>query len=591
MCMDPRPAGVVWAGIDLGTQSVRVLLADDAGRVLALGSARLTSHRRSDAGRRHEQDPHQWWDAVGEASRQAVGDLPPAWRSARVGAVAVCSTSGTVLLGDDRGAPLTPALMYDDARAVDELARLTKRLDETGGSGDSGGSGTAVQLSWALPKIDWLFRHHTTTGLSGRYVAHSADVIAAALVGHRVDTDSSHALKSGYDVVARRWDERLLTAAGVDPATLPAVVPPGSTLGTVTPAAAEHTGIAAGTPVVAGMTDGCAAQIAAGALTHGSWNSVLGTTLVLKGVSPTLIDDPAGAVYSHRHPDGGWLPGGASNVGAGAVAAEFPDDDLDALAAAAGRRYEPAGAVVYPLTARGERFPFVRPDATRFELGATSSRAERYAAVVQGVAYVERLCFERLAALGAPIDGDIRITGGGTRSDYWNQLRADVLGRPLVIPRTPEPAFGMAVLASAAGHGRDAAGVTVTRRAAVMVGRRAVIEPRADAHERLTGGYDRLVAELTRRGYLDHADGDVPAADSTARPARDQSVARAPTEGVGAPASDDAAAETPAQHDGSANDASTQDTAGTPSTGGGSKPVPPPAPTTAARRPSGRYAP
>ncbi|WP_083288766.1 FGGY-family carbohydrate kinase [Jiangella alba] len=501
--MDPRPADVIRVGIDLGTQSVRVLLADDAGRVLALGSARLTSHRRSDGDRRHEQDPHQWWEAVGEASRQAFGALPPAQRpgvagtggAVVVGAVAICSTSGTVLLGDDNGAPLTPALMYDDARAVDELARLNARLGVTR---------AAVQLSWALPKIDWLFRHHTTTGLSGRHVLHSADVIAAALVGHRVDTDSSHALKSGYDVVAGRWDAALLAAADVDPATLPAVVPPGSTLGTVTAAAAEHTGIPAGTPVVAGMTDGCAAQIAAGALTVGSWNSVLGTTLVLKGVSATLIDDPAGAVYSHRHPDGGWLPGGASNVGAGAVAGEFADDDLDALAAEAGRRFEPAGAVIYPLTARGERFPFVRPDATRFELGATSSRAERYAAVVQGVAYVERLCFERLAALGAPTDGDIRITGGGTRSDYWNQLRADVLGRPLVIPRTPEPAYGMAVLASASGHHADAK-ATVTDRAAVMVGRRAVVEPRAVAHERLTEGYDRLVAELTRRGHLDAA--------------------------------------------------------------------------------------
>lgn len=519
MHMDPRPADVIRVGIDLGTQSVRVLLADDAGRVLALGSARLTSHRRGDGDRRHEQDPHQWWEAVGDASRQAFGALPTARpRGAAgtgatpsaggppvVGAVAICSTSGTVLLGDDHGAPLTPALMYDDARAVDELARLNARL----------GDGRTVQLSWALPKIDWLFRHHTTTGLSGRHVMHSADVIAAALVGHRVDTDSSHALKSGYDVVAGRWDAALLAAADVDPATLPAVVPPGTTLGTVTAAAAEHTGIPAGTPVVAGMTDGCAAQIAAGALTVGSWNSVLGTTLVLKGVSATLIDDPAGAVYSHRHPDGGWLPGGASNVGAGAVAGEFADDDLDALAAEAGRRFEPAGAVIYPLTARGERFPFVRPDATRFELGATSSRAERYAAVVQGVAFVERLCFERLAALGAPTDGDIRITGGGTRSDYWNQLRADVLGRPLVMPRTPEPAFGMAVLASASGHHADAK-VTVTDRAAVMVGRRAVVEPRADAHERLTEGYERLVAELTRRGHLDPAPAPAPAADDDA---------------------------------------------------------------------------
>ncbi|RIQ17880.1 carbohydrate kinase [Jiangella rhizosphaerae] len=472
--------------MDLGTQSVRVLLADDAGRVLALGSGRLTSRRPAAGARRHEQDPRQWWEAAGAASRQAFGALTLTQRRAPVGAVAVCGTSGTVLLSDEHGVPLTPAIMYDDARAADEVDRLNARL----------GAGAPVQVSWALPKIGWLLRRHRAGGAAGAYVAHSADVIAAGLVGHRVNTDSSHALKSGYDVVAGRWDRRLLDAAGLDPAALPAVVAPGSTLGTVTHDAAGHTGIPAGTPVVAGMTDGCAAQIAAGALTPGAWNCVLGTTLVLKGVSSVLIDDPAGAVYSHRHPDGGWLPGGASNVGAGAVAAEFGGEDLDALAGEAGRRYEPAGAVVYPLTARGERFPFVRPDATRFELGTVSSRAERYAAVIQGVAFVERLCFERLAELGADVSGQVSITGGATRSGYWNQLRADVLGRPLILPRTPEPAFGMAVLASAARR------PAVAERAAAMVARRAVIEPRADAHERLTTGYRRLVAELDRRGYL-----------------------------------------------------------------------------------------
>lgn len=480
--MEPQPAEVTWVGVDIGTQSVRVMVVDDTGRVLALASQPLDSHRRSAGGRQHEQDPHQWWDAVGAASRAAFAALPGGRPGAAVGAVAICSTSGTVLLTDDRGAPLTPALMYDDARAVDELARINRQV------------GAAVQLSWALPKVDWLFRHHTRTGPAPRYVAHSADVVAAGLVGHRVRTDTSHALKSGYDVVAGRWDATLLDAAGVEPATMPDVVRPGTELGRLTAEAAAHTGIPAGTPVVAGMTDGCAAQIAAGALAPGSWNSVLGTTLVLKGVSATLIDDPGGAVYSHLHPDGGWLPGGASNVGAGAVTAEFATGDLDALNAAA-TAFEPAAAVIYPLTARGERFPFVRPDAVGFQLGEVSGPAERYAALLQGVAFVERLCFEHLAAIGADVDGGISVTGGATRNAYWNQLRADVLGRPLVLPATPEPAFGMAVLASA----RDA---RVTDRAARMVGRRDVVQPRPDAHERLSTKYDELTAELVRRGYL-----------------------------------------------------------------------------------------
>jgi D-ribulokinase len=485
--MEVVKAQRTWVGIDLGTQSVRVTVAGDDGTVLALGSAPLQSRRHAGQHRQHEQDPRQWWASVGTASRQAFAALPVASRRLPIGAVAICSTSGTVLLVDNRGAPLTPALMYDDTRAGQQLRAIHALADTVPGSAD-------VQLSWALPKIAWMFQQRTQANGTGTYVAHSADAVASQLVGHRVHTDSSHALKSGYDVAAGRWNHALIAASGIDPAVLPEVVRPGTTLGVVTAGAAEHTGIPAGTPVVAGMTDGCAAQIAAGALRQGSWNSVLGTTLVLKGVSEELIEDPDGAVYSHRHPDGGWLPGGASNVGAGIIAAEFQGQDLDELSAAA-RTFEPAGAVIYPLTARGERFPFVDPDAVRFDVGTVSGAAEKYAAILQGVAFVERLCLEHLAAIGADTTGDISITGGATKSGYWNQLRADVLGRPLIRPATPEPSFGMAVLAAADGG-------NVAERAARMVTRLDVVEPRPGAHERLAGGYARLCQELLRRGYI-----------------------------------------------------------------------------------------
>ncbi|NED98003.1 carbohydrate kinase [Phytoactinopolyspora alkaliphila] len=495
--MEAPATDVAWVGIDLGTQSVRAAIVDDHGSVLSLGSAPLASRRRTVEGsRQHEQDPHQWWDAVGEASRSAFAALSSDVVPGHIGGVAICSTSGTVLLTDERGAPLTPALMYDDARAGDELARIHALSDVVPQSAD-------VQLSWALPKLGWLMRHRAGTGAGnraappGRWVAHSADVIAANLVGHRTHTDTSHALKSGYDVVKGGWNHALADAAGVDLAVLPEVVRPGTTLGTVTAHAATHTGIPAGTPVVAGMTDGCAAQIAAGSLAPGTWNSVLGTTLVLKGVSSELIADPDGAVYSHLHPDGGWLPGGASNVGAGVITEEFGTHDLDRLSDAASR-FEPAGAVIYPLSARGERFPFVRPDATGFQLGDVSAPEEKYAAMIQGVAFVERLCFEHLAAIGADVSGHISVTGGATRSAYWNQLRADVLGRPLVLPESPEPSFGMAVLASSREE-------SVTARAGRMVTTKAIVEPRPHAHERFSAGYATLAAELVRRGYINES--------------------------------------------------------------------------------------
>ena len=235
----------------------------------------------------------------------------------------------------------------------------------------------------------------------------------------------------------------------------------------------------------------------AGALQVGDWNSVLGTTLVLKGVSAEPIRDPRGAVYAHRSPDGRWLPGGASSVGAGVLSQRFPDADLAALDRLAAAR-EPAGVIVYPLVSRGERFPFAVPEAEGFVLGEPADEADRFAGVLQGVAYVERLCFDYLDRLGAPADGELSLTGGATRSRYWCQLRADVLGREVRLPEHAEPAFGMALLAASGSRG-------LAETAADMVHVSEVIEPRGDRGERFREPYVRLVDELERRGWLEPA--------------------------------------------------------------------------------------
>jgi D-ribulokinase len=478
----------VWAGVDVGTQSLRVLVADASGAVVGQGSHALTSRRSGD---RHEQDPGDWWVALGAAFRQALRTAP----ADRVAGVAICGTSGTFLLAGPDGAARTPALMYDDTRAPIEAE------DVVAAGADLWASlGHAAQPSWALPKLLWLLRHGDAdlrTDLAAARVAllHCGDYLASRLIGTPVATDWSTALKTGYDLERLTWPADVLDKLGIPPAVLPPVVRPGSLIGTIGPTGSAHTGLPAGVPVLAGMTDGCAAQIAAGALAPGSWNSVLGTTLVLKGVTATRLTDPAGAVYSHRHPDGGWLPGGASNVGAGVLEQRFPGIDRAAMDRAAAR-YEPAGGLIYPLRTRGERFPFVRPNAEPFELGTFADEADRYAGILQGVAFVERLCYAHLRRLGADVSGSLSLTGGATRSRYWSQLRADVLGREVTLPHTAEPAFGMAVLA-AAGDG------PVGAAAGRMVRVPQVLAPRPGAPDRFAEPFARFVDALADRGHLD----------------------------------------------------------------------------------------
>lgn len=441
-----------WIGVDLGTQSVRAVRVDADGSVAARAARPLVSHRD---GPRHEQDPQSWLDAVDAVLAEVAG--------AELDGIAICSTSGTFLLTDEQGRPVTPALMYDDARAADLRDRIV--------DADPNRWSTSMQPTWALPKL-------LSLNPSAQHrLVHSADFVAAHLVGHPVATDTSHALKTGYDLVADTWPQAAFDKLDLPASLFPDVVLPGAELGRT----------AAGVPVYAGMTDGCAAQIAAGALSPGAWNSVLGTTLVLKGVSKDLLDDPTGAVYSHRHPDGGWLPGGASSTGAGVLTELLPAADLDALDKAAG----PVDAVIYPLTKTGERFPFVAPQAERFTLGNPSGDLATYVAVLQGVAFIERLAFEHVVGLGAEPLRSVSLTGGAVRSEYWNQLRADVLGVPVELPASPDPAYGMTVLAASSGG-------SLTETARRMVRTDRILEPGPRQLEDL---YGEFVAELDRRGY------------------------------------------------------------------------------------------
>ena len=479
----------IWLGLDIGTQSARAIAVSGTGEILGANSQRLTSQRN---GPRHEQNPEDWWHAISTACHAALANLPVE----AIRGVAVDSTSGTILLVDHLGRPLTPGLMHDDNRALEE-ARLVNEV----GASIWATLGYQMQPSWALPKLLWLLREYrgkiasTHTSLQrGIKVSHQTDFVNRHLIGHEVPTDTSSSLKLGYDLVNSTWPQEVFAQLSISEATLPAVVLSGTSIGTVCGQAALETGIPQGTVVIAGMTDSCAAQIGAGALQVGSWNSVLGTTLAFKGVTQELIHDPSGVMYSHRSPDGGWLPGGASGAGAGILSVYFPDRDLNALSAQAIKR-EPASIVSYPLASYGERFPFSVPEAECFFLGEPIDEIDLYAALLQGVAFVERLSFDYLDMLGAPIDGELSLTGGGARNRYWCQLRADVLERSVRIPENAEPALGMAMLAASVGR-------PLVEVAKEMSRTREVIDPRPGHAERFQEPYMRLINELEHRQWL-----------------------------------------------------------------------------------------
>ncbi|MEU2999181.1 FGGY family carbohydrate kinase [Streptomyces sp. NPDC006995] len=478
------PASPVVIGIDVATASVRVLGVDGQGRVLAGARADLPPPARTGAGT-SEQDARSWWPAVRSALRRTTGALPR--RGREVIAAAVSATSGTIVPTGTRGEPLGPALMYDDRRAAGINAQAQRA-----GSARWEALGLSVGPTAALGRAVWCLR---TYGSSLRQVLHTPEFIGRELTGHPVATDWSHALKSGYDARAQQWAHEVFDALGFPLGLLPPVGAPGTEVGVVGPEGAAATGLPEGCSVRLGMTDGCAGQIATGAVEPGRFVGVVGTTYVLKGVSEHLVRDAAGAFYSHRHPDGWWLPGGASNTGgeclAGVAPARLPE--LDAAAAARG----PASYVRYPLCRDGERFPFVSGAARGFALGGPRDEADAHRAALEGVAFLERLALERVQRAGIPVLGPLHAAGGGSRSAVWTAIRATVLDRPVRVVDRAETAFGAALLAAAGTLHEDLAAS-----AAAMVRSGALTEPVRAERPALEEAYGRFVAALSERGWL-----------------------------------------------------------------------------------------
>lgn len=470
-------------GIDVGTSAVRVLICTLTGDVRATGTCALAPVQVN--GLRREQDAEDWWHAVCAALKQAVASVP----AAAIAAVSVDATSGTFVPVDRSLRPLSPGIMYNDGRATGYAERINAVATEF-----CERHGYRFKDDFSLAKLLWL-QEHDPVFAQVHCMLHQSDFIVARLAGEITATDWSNALKSGADLHEVRWAGFIAEDLGFDIAKLPSrIVAPGSVIGAVCASAAEVTGLPQRTPVVAGASDGTASLFACGAAEAGDFNTALGSTVSIRGIAPALIHDPKGVLYSHRHPDGHWLPGAASNVGCAALNREFAPD--------AARRSEvleelnreaspflPTKVLTYPLgDATTERFPFKKSGIAAFVTGQPGSRGELFAAYLQGIAFVERWCYEDMDRLGAPAKR-VFSTGGGSKSALWCRLRADVLQKPLCLPVQAETAFGAAILAAAHLTG----GLAAASRA--MARQRKVIEPGAAAYEETYRRFRKECAE------------------------------------------------------------------------------------------------
>lgn len=482
------PDNWIAIGLDLGTGGARAVAMDCQGQMVAEGREDLPPGASRVDGARVEQDPRAWTVAAETALRELAAQLPA---EAPIIGLAVDATSGTFLLADEGGRPLTPGIMYNDLRAAEQAPAAAAALHAS-----LAPYGIEIAAAFALPKLLWFARHEPEVFRRCRRVVHQTDWIVGRLCGRCDVTDVSTALKTGVEPASLRWPEAIESSLGIPRRLLPDVVLPGTPLGQLTADAAAATGLPVGTPLVAGCTDGTAGCLASGAQGVGDLNVTLGTTLVFKAISAQPLLDPAGAVYNHRHPAGGYLPGAASTTGGEWIATHLAGEhDLDALGQRAAARL-PSGHIAYPLVRSGERFPFACPAATGFGLDRIADPAERFAAGMEGVAFVERLGLERLEDLGLAVGPTVYATGGGTAGRTWLRIRAAVSNRSYCTPRYPQCAVGAAVLAAMPHCGGCAPAV------AALVRPGTTVEPDAALVAAYEQPWAQFLEALRERGYL-----------------------------------------------------------------------------------------
>ena len=424
----PQPGPAVFVGIDLGSTGCRAVAVNPEGEILAVSEAPMAAPLRNDD--QITQDPTQWWKAASACLQNLLAQVDPA----AVRALAVDGTSATLLLCDEKGAPLTPALMYNDQRALAEAQEIGAVAEKNSG---------AHGASSSLAKLLWLKRK----GLDKRaaHALHQADWVSGRLTGRFGHSDYNNCLKLGFDQEKLRWPA-WLGKLGVDERLLPQVHAPGETFGAVSTDIATAFGLSPETQVVAGTTDGVAAFLAAGAGRPGHGVTSLGTTLVLKLLADKPVFSAEHGVYSHRLGKY-WLAGGASNSGGAALLQYFKIEQIRAMTPLLDPENH-TGLDYYPLPGAGERFPVNDPQMIARLEPLPGDSVTFFQGMLEGIARIEAQGYQLLEKLGAPKLTEVWTTGGGAQNAAWERIRSRTLNVKMRKPRSGYAAYGTALLAA-----------------------------------------------------------------------------------------------------------------------------------------------
>lgn len=409
----------LYLGVDFGTSGARAVIVDGEQQIQEQKEGSFTTQD-------DKSSVEQWREALFALLEQ----LPIALRE-KINRIAINGTSATVLLCDQKGRPLK-MLLYRDrvpASIIEELETIAPPNHLV----HSRSSSLAKLLYWQQQE-----------GFSqAHFFLHQADWLGFLLHGQLGLSDYHNALKLGYDVKNLCYPQWLENLASFH--ILPQVLPPGSAIAPILPEIATQFHFPAHCQVCTGTTDSIAAFIASGATQPGEAVTSLGSTLVLKLLSDTPVENSQFGIYSHRFGNL-WLTGGASNTGGAVLRAFFSDEQLKQLSQQIDLT-QPTHLNYYPLLEAGERFPINDPTLAPQLTPRPDNDVIFLQGLLESMARIEAQGYEKLQELGATPLQKVYTAGGGAKNKIWQQIRENYLRVSVHPSPQTEAAYGSALLA------------------------------------------------------------------------------------------------------------------------------------------------
>lgn len=430
-----------YIGIDLGTSSVKLLLAGGKGNIVREASEEYPVSYPH--GGWSEQDPRDWLDAI----KRGMVTLLKGVDAAQVRGLSFGGQMHGLVMLDECDNVIRPAILWNDGRTQEE----TEYLNEVVGRAKlSALTANIAFAGFTAPKVLWMKKHEPENFARIAKIMLPKDYVAYMLTGvHCTDlSDASGMLL--LDVERGEWSREMCDICGVEPQWLPKLYNSYEVVGTLKKSAAAALGLGETVKVIAGAGDNAAAAVGTGTVGDGACNVSLGTSGTIFIASERFGVDKANALHSFRHADGGYHLMGCM-LSAAACNKWWVEDILRGDHAEEQAHMTKIGAneVFFLPYMMGERSPHNDVDARSMFVGMRpdTTRADMGLAVMEGVAFGLRDCLEIARGNGVDVKST-RICGGGAKSAVWRKVIANVLGMPVHCVRTEKgPSFGAALLA------------------------------------------------------------------------------------------------------------------------------------------------